>query len=519
MAIFALQEHKTDEKLTRVINMLMQEGLTKYKTKHSKAALPMRVEATKADMLHKKGAVFAVRDKSHFTSVGVKGYIITSKETLIEQANKITHFTPNVYRRYQYADQDRRLIKGFVEENLQQINTFVVDIDTKKHSVQDILLACLDQSIGQPTLILSSDRGYHIFFALETPIFISNKKEFRSIKVAKRISDNIKRSLQSVDADMYCNDFGFFRMPNSQNIEWFDETAIYHPATLIKWSQQKDDDLGRSLYIVPQKMHVTSLIHSEWFNKLIHATDVKGEKGQIGRNNVLFTLALVCFQDGQENSLTFDLLDQYNTNLRYPLTAQDMKAIISSAYSGRYKGAKKEYVEQLLALYVQGAENIPLYFGNKVWYKHKKAREDRQRSHYDEWEEDMVKYITAEKSSSEPFIWRTQKEICETVGIASSTLNNLIKLSTKLLKTTTGKGRHSKTGWTTVELYIAYIIQLKKDSAVRFTKYVQETVAEQIESLEIIGGYHQLINYLEKLRNDKDLNVHLLTEVLINNTG
>ena len=66
MAIFALQEHKTDEKLTRVINMLMQEGLTKYKTKHSKAALPMRVEATKADMLHKKGAVFAVRDKSHF---------------------------------------------------------------------------------------------------------------------------------------------------------------------------------------------------------------------------------------------------------------------------------------------------------------------------------------------------------------------------------------------------------------------------------------------------------------------
>ena len=36
-------------------------------------------------------------------------------------------------------------------------------------------------------------------------------------------------------------------------------------------------------------------------------------------------------------------------------------------------------------------------FGNKVWYKHKKAREDRQRSHYDEWEEDMVKYITAEK--------------------------------------------------------------------------------------------------------------------------
>ena len=519
MAIFSLQEQVTDDKLTRVINTLMHEGLTKYKIKYSKVPFPKRVGAAKADQCHKKGAVFAVRDKSNFTSAGVKGYIITSKETLIEQADKITHFTPNVYRRYQYADQDRRFIKGFVEENLQQINAFVVDIDTKKHSVQDILLTCLDESIGQPTLVLSSDRGYQVFFVLETPIFISNKKEFLSIKVAKRISDNIKRSLQSIDADLYCNDFGFFRTPNNRNIEWFDETALYTPAELIQWSQRRDADFGRSLYVVPKKMQVTSLTQSEWFKELIHATDVKGEKGQIGRNNVLFTLALVCFQDGKEKSYTYDLLDEYNSNLRYPLPIHDMRAIIASAYSGRYKGAKKEYVEQLLALYVQGAEDIPLYFGTKVWYKFKKSREDRVRSHYEEWEEDMIQYIKAEKSTSEPFIWRTQKEICEAVGIASSTLNNLIKASTRLLKTTTGKGCRAKTGWTTVELYIEYIIQLKKDTATRFTKYIEETIGEQIVNLDSTGGYRRLINYFEKLSKDNNSNRHLLIDKIKNNTG
>lgn len=518
MAIFAFSEQKKS-RIERIYDLILHEGLLTYSPKSAKASLLDQRLAKEVDKHNRKGAIFAVRNKSDFTESGVKGYIITSKETAIEHADKITHFTPNVYRRYQYADQGRRYIKGFVEENLQQINTFVVDIDTKQHTVQEILLTCVDESIGRPTLILSSDRGYQVYFVLETPIFISNKNEFRSLKVAKRISDNLKRSLQLVDADLYCNDFGFFRMPNNQNVEWLDETAVYTPASFIQWSQQRDDDLGRALYAVPTPKQVTALTQSDWFHQLIHATDVKGEKGKMGRNNVLFTLALVCLQDGKDQSFTFDLLDQYNSNLHYPLSAQEIKTIAASAYSGKYKGAKKEYIEQLLALYVQGTKDIAVHFGHKNWYKHKKARKDRQRSHCHEWEQDITNWIAAEKSVSEPFIWRTQKELCEEIGIASSTLNKILKQSKVILKTTIGKGRNAKTGWTTVALYIDYIIWLKQDLGTRFSHFVRYIVKEQLELLEQSAGYTTLTTRVGKMLSNHPITEQLSIHDILINTG
>ena len=45
-------------------------------------------------------------------------------------------------------------------------------------------------------------------------------------------------------------------------------------------------------------------------------------------------------------------------------------------------------MEQLLAIYVQG--EVHVHLGGKGWYKHKKAREDRERSHCHEWEEDLI---------------------------------------------------------------------------------------------------------------------------------
>ena len=480
---------------TSIFNVLMHEGLLTYNPKKSKVK-PM-------DSAHRKGAVFVVRKKSDFTDAGVKGFIITSKETLIEQSDNVTHFTPNVFRQYKYADADRRYIKGFAEENLQQINVFVIDIDTKQHTVEDIQMACIDESIGRPTLILSTDRGYQVFFALEQPIFISNKNDFRSLKVAKRISENLKKSLLSVSADQNCNDFGFFRIPTTKNVVRFDPTATYSVKNLIDWSMRCDDDAGRTLYVVPQKMQISSWTQSAWFQQLVTATDVKGEKGQIGRNNTLFTLALVCYQDGKDIGFATDLLEQYNANLRYRLTDQEVNTIINSAYSGKYKGAKKEYIEQLLELYVTGGESITVRFGAQKWYKHKKARKDRERSHCHEWEQDIINYITAEKSVSEPFIWRTQKELCEAIGIPSSTLNKLLKESKKIIKTTTGKGRNAKTGWTTVQAYLAYIIWLKNDLQVSFKASLRILLEEHFNIIEPIAGYDTLKKQVLRLLNSR----------------
>ena len=479
------------------VELIIKNGLSTYKAKYSKVKnINQLKDANKSN-----GAIFVVREKAHFTSNGVIGYVITSLETLAEDYNGLTHWTPNTYIKYGYKGATKRYIQGFEESNLKQINTFVIDIDTKKHTVQDILLACIDNSIGAPTLIVESDRGYQVYFVLVEPLFISNKNEFRGLTIAKRISDNLKRSLKEVDADIYCNDFGFFRIPTKSNTLYFNANATYSMAELMGWSQRKDDDLNRSLFVLNGNKGNTQATASEWFNALINARDIKGTKGQIGRDNTMFTLALVCFQEGWDKERAFDLLDQFNTNLDSPMRTSEVKKVINSAYSGKYKGAKKEYIESLLEMYVPSTKfDVKMPTGG--WYKHKKAREDRVRSHAHEWEKDIIDFITAKKSVSEPFIWRTQKELCKAIGIPASTLNKVLKASKTIIKTTSGKGRNSVTGLTTINLFVQYatelalILSAKKSD---YRKWLNDLLFEQLEEMVASNATERLVMYLSEL--------------------
>ncbi|KAA5569803.1 plasmid replication protein, partial [Pseudomonas aeruginosa] len=73
---------------------------------------------------------------------------------LLAHRHSLSHFTPNPYVSYTYSDIARKHITGFSEENLLQLNTFVVDIDTKRYSVQELVLTAMDESIGVPTLVV-----------------------------------------------------------------------------------------------------------------------------------------------------------------------------------------------------------------------------------------------------------------------------------------------------------------------------------------------------------------------------
>ena len=486
--------------LSKIYDLILKQGVTKYREKNSRAALPALIKADRAENGTKKGAIFVVRSKADFTDTGVKGYIVTSKETLLEDANGLTHFTPNVYREFGYSDKKRKFVRGHEETNLLQINTFVVDIDTKKHSVQDILLACLDNSVGTPTLILESDRGYQVYFVLEKPIFISNKRNYISLTVAKRISDNLKKSLAEVDADIYCNDFGFFRLPKSDNIAWCNTDALYTASELINFSQRQDDDINRQLYVIPSKLTVGSVMQADWFHPLVTATDVRGQKGQLGRNNLLFTLALVCFAEGKESVFAYDLVDQVNNNFRNPLKGSQLNTIVNSAYSGRYKGAKKEYIETLLNLYVAGNFEVKMSKGG--WHKHAKARADRERSHGYEWEQDIVEFLERHQTAGNPFVTTTQKELCLALNIPSSTLNKVFNTSTRILKRVEGGGRASKTILTTVASFIKHAIKNVREMKAEYAEKLKQLVANS--KFEDTPAAEMLVKYIDQLTSPPD---------------
>ncbi len=81
-----------------------------------------------------------------------------------------------------------------------------------------------------PTLIVDTPKGYHCYFLIqnynqETDSFdkasyISNSNDFKSLRVAKRISENIRKSIQNrlPQVDMGCNHFGIFRFPTKKKI-------------------------------------------------------------------------------------------------------------------------------------------------------------------------------------------------------------------------------------------------------------------------------------------------------------
>ena len=107
--------------------------------------------------------------------------------------------------------------------------------------------------------------------------------------------------------------------------------------------------------------------------------------------------------------------------------------------------------------------------------------------------------MTAEFNISEPFIWRTQKEICEAIGIPSSTLNKLIKQSTKLLKTVSGKGRNAKTGWTTVSLLMKHVLFSMQQAKMAYTQYIQHIHNDIVQACVASPARIHLAQLVDKL--------------------
>ena len=66
------------------------------------------------------------------------------------------------------------------------------------------------------------------------------------------------------------------------------------------------------------------------------------------------TLALANYSSGRPIEDAYDELDQFNSNLANPLSKSEFERTLRSAYSGKYKGVKRSYVEGLLELWTNG---------------------------------------------------------------------------------------------------------------------------------------------------------------------
>lgn len=471
--------HRKMISIVEILQFMTHDSLLLYKKKHSNAPMEQLVAYSKQDQPHRKGVVFVSPSKADLTEG--KGYVVTSYETLREKHQQLSHWTPNTYRGGTYYDFANRKIKGHTRENLKQINVIGFDIDSKNVDIYGLYLGCEELGLPRPNLLLETPRGYQVFFVLETPFYIHKQGDYKSLRVAERLSRNIRKALATfAPIDTNCVPFGFFRMPNEDNVlDFYSEAAT--TSELVAWSKQYEAK-HTPLHVVYGGDDASDVdyVSSEWYRALLSTPDIDKGHYSASRNNTLFTLALANYASKRAFDVAYDELDEFNSRLHAPLTKNEFEKIMNSAYSGKYDGVKREYAEGILELWTDG--NAPFH-GKKGWYKFKKNREDRERSHYDEREEDILAYLNTHQSLKNPFLKASLSVLAKQLGMALSTLKEVLKRSRRLVVKSVGRGRKAYTKVTSRKLYAQHVLYLRKQNKQVAQKALHAMLGERQEDM------------------------------------
>lgn len=467
--------------VTPMISDILKDGLRQYKYKNSHLKPVGHQESMK------KGAIFTYRSKENMANG--RGLVLTSDESLIENEDCFSHWTPNVYRYGTYVDKNRSITKGHSENNLRQINTFYIDFDSLEITSNDILTTAIDMGM-LPTLILKSTRGYQAYFVLPNAAYVTATSQFKVVKVAKMISQNLRDYFaQTLPVDMACNHFGIARIPRTDNVEFYDKNYMYSFETWLNWSMKQSDNKQNTRKVVGLgnigKPNLSVLTGSEgkrqidepWFDLLLHSSKIEGSKDVYGRNNVIFTLSLAYYSSGYSIETCEYNMFEFNERLANPLLEKEITKSIKSAYSGKYQAARRDFIILLCKEWVSPKLTSQDLFINQKWVKFKKPRHERKRVHLSEWKDDLMTYINDKAYTYKPYVVTTKKAIREDLGIPERSLD---KLLTQLKKSQEifFKVKHGRGGGimvASVKTLLASIIKMRKEDKESYLQALTET--------------------------------------------
>ena len=86
-------------RLTEVYETILKDGLKQYKFLNSK------IKPIDKNNLGRNGAIFGFRSKELMNQA--RGFILTSKEAVLENHAQLSHWTPNCYCYGKYTDSSR----------------------------------------------------------------------------------------------------------------------------------------------------------------------------------------------------------------------------------------------------------------------------------------------------------------------------------------------------------------------------------------------------------------------------
>lgn len=492
-----------------LIELIVKNGLTEYKHKNSKH----KYIKDKPSATDKQGVVFGFRSKDKM--VQSKGFIMSSLESVLENNNKLTHWTPNIFS---YGGYQNQSVYGHFEKNLIRLNCFVLDVDTiNKNFLNDLMMASIDNDELIPTAILKTDNGYHVYYVLEESMYVSSANEYRSLNVAKLISSNLRRSFSDLvpGIDLTCNHFGIFRIPTSENLIHFEPNFIYSFKQLMNWSMKYQNKIIYKFTLNTNTKKTTikkRQIEERWYKDLMNTAKIRGNKGEIGRNNTIFTCSLACYSSGLSFEECYDEMDQFNSELMdfnghsASLKDSEIKKIIQSAYSGKYSGASTDFIQELLSLYTDSSYKPSVQQNGRVarehWVKNAKSRENRKKSHYSEWKKDLIQWINENTTAARPYVQTDRTTICKALNMPESSYKDLIRLL-KIEKSIYLESKRGKNGFTKLASKKSMAVTLKNQNKYLFNHYM-DVLKRYFEDSPILVRFVKNIEF-KGPREAKDL--------------
>ena len=503
--------------VNKIYDFILHGSIEKYKIKNSKATDLEKTNFKAIKSRNWRSARIAVSPTKELLQNGY-GVIFSSEEALVQYGHKFSHWTPNPYNflRIKKEDdeedaKDKKVSNLYpilyrTKDNVKQINTFVLDIDKDieyNDLVQNLASAHINEGVEMPNLYVKTPRGWHLYFVLDIP-FYAKGIEKKALKVAEKVHKSLAYAISKyLPIDNQCISTGYFRLPTKDNVKLF-TNQYCSKDDMVRWSKEYSEkhDLNHNVFY-------KSIINGqkftpEWVDYLVKEADVTTLGYGVGRNNTMFSIALYYYSKDVDVEEAESNIYAFNQRLATPLSQKEIERVIKSAYSGRYAGPMREHVENLLEAFSDGQI---IYSNGGVsiqgFWKHKKERKDRVRSHFNERKDDLESYLKEHTNTQKVFVKGSMTAIAKKLGMARSSLYAIFEKHINkgtIIKYTIKNGRYSETFIALKSVYIESLFEMvkslrsKKESYIMAIRYL---VSNERHTQNVMTQNDGLLNEIE----------------------
>ncbi|MGS2916658.1 primase C-terminal domain-containing protein [Staphylococcus aureus] len=508
--------------INKIYDFILHGSIEKYKFKNSKATDLEKANFKATQAQNWRSARIAVSPTKELLQNGY-GVIFSSEEALVQYGHKFSHWTPNPYNylstKKKEDVEDKKVTNLYpivhrTKDNVKQINTFVLDIDKDieyNELVQRLASAHINEGVEMPNLYVKTPRGWHLYFVLDIP-FYGKGIEKKALKVAEKVHSSLAYAISKyLPIDNQCVSTGYFRLPTKDNVKLFTNQYCIKD-DMVRWSKEYSEKHNLNQNVFYKSIANGQELTPEWVDYLLKEADVTSIGYGVGRNNTMFSVALYYYSKNVDLKEAESNIYAFNQRLANPLSYKEVERVIKSAYSGRYGGAMREHVENLLEAFSDGqiAYSNSGVSINGFW-KHKKERKDRIRSHFDERKDDLERYLNEHTNKQKVFVKGSMSAIAKKLGMARSSLYAIFEKHINkgtIIKYTIKNGRYSETFIALKSVYIESLFEMvkslnrKKESYISAIRYLvsseRNTHSLMLQNNGLMNEIENTLTYIDR---------------------